>query len=438
MRAHAPAGARKTTSSRGWRRRRGIASGRRICAYAAIGSVLGQETETPPEFLDGDDGGAGIAAACADGGRRRSGLTVRAHPAERRRRHGRSRIASRRSPPRPASARASWRCATTGGRHDHGPLVGQSSEVEDAGRVTSDRCDGLRDVRRRDGRAHAGRRDGGRGDADAVRVSACYRPFPTGQVRCARAAALRRVRHPLGRAHADRHGDRRRHVRHDHAVSHRAHLRRGDSAGRSRSCWSRFGLALARRRRSAMSLFKLVQGIAAVRIQARMEAAIQSAMWDRVLSLPAAFFRAFRRRSRRSRRRRRRHPVADLWRVGMSAMLGAISGLFFVVQMITYTASSRWVGVGLTMVFVCGERVRELSAVAVSAARRRLQGPHRRTRAQLDHRRLQGADQRRGAARLPRVGRSSSRSSGGSRSGPGTIQAGATVFSTTFPISRRW
>jgi NHLM bacteriocin system ABC transporter ATP-binding protein len=98
--------------------------------------------------------------------------------------------------------------------------------------------------------------------------------------------------------------------------------------------------------------FKLVQGVASIRLQARMEASIQTAVWDRLLQLPASFFRI--------------HSAGDLAdraagvdaiqtliaSVGMSAVLGAVSGLFFVGQMLTYHATLAWVGIGLTLLFV--------------------------------------------------------------------------------------
>jgi ATP-binding cassette subfamily C protein len=98
--------------------------------------------------------------------------------------------------------------------------------------------------------------------------------------------------------------------------------------------------------------FRLVQGIASIRLQARMEASIQTAVWDRLLQLPASFFR--------------RHSAGDLAdraagvdvmqtliaSVGISAVLGAASGLFFVVQMLTYHATLAWIGIALTLIFV--------------------------------------------------------------------------------------
>ena len=74
--------ARKTTSSRGSRRRRGHRERAQDLAYAAIGSVLGQETETPPEFLAATTAEP-VLRACQMAGRA-LGLTVRAHPERRR------------------------------------------------------------------------------------------------------------------------------------------------------------------------------------------------------------------------------------------------------------------------------------------------------------------------------------------------------------------
>jgi ATP-binding cassette subfamily C protein len=43
----------------------------------------------------------------------------------------------------------------------------------------------------------------------------------------------------------------------------------------------------------AAGLFQIVRGLALLRIQGKMEASLQAALWDRVLALPASFFRRF-------------------------------------------------------------------------------------------------------------------------------------------------
>jgi NHLM bacteriocin system ABC transporter ATP-binding protein len=112
-----------------------------------------------------------------------------------------------------------------------------------------------------------------------------------------------------------------------------------------------FGLALAASA-IATALFKLVQGIASVRAQARMEYAIQSGLWDRLLTLPPNFFRRYSAGDLADR-------VAGVDAIqtlvsgaGIGAVLGSISGLFFVVQMFAYNLRLGLLAVVLTAIYV--------------------------------------------------------------------------------------
>jgi NHLM bacteriocin system ABC transporter ATP-binding protein len=112
-----------------------------------------------------------------------------------------------------------------------------------------------------------------------------------------------------------------------------------------------FGVALVASA-IATSLFKLTQDIATVRIQARMSSTIQASVWDRMLNLPVSFFRKF--------------PAGDLADraagveaiqelvagAGVAAVLGSVSGTFYVFQMFAY---NRWLAAAaivLTIAFV--------------------------------------------------------------------------------------
>ena len=193
-----------------------------------------------------------------------------------------------------------------------------------------------------------------------------------------------------------------------------------------------FGLALAASA-IAVSLFKLVQGVAAVRIQARVEAAIQSAMWDRVLSLPASFFRAY--------------PAGDLAdRVGgvdviqslisgagVSAILGAISGLFFVVQMITYNRELAMLAVVLTFIFVGANVLANVWQLRYQRRETELKG----SIAGLVLNLITGVSKVRTSGAEPHAFRVWAEAFAQQRRlayKAGQVQAGATVFSTTFPI----
>jgi ATP-binding cassette subfamily C protein len=112
-----------------------------------------------------------------------------------------------------------------------------------------------------------------------------------------------------------------------------------------------FGLALLVAALST-SLFKLVQGVATVRIQGKMEYSIQSALWDRLLDLPATFFRKYSAGDLADR-------VAGIDAIqtlvagaGIAAILGSFSGLFYVFQMFTYNLMLALLAIGLTLLFV--------------------------------------------------------------------------------------
>jgi len=112
-----------------------------------------------------------------------------------------------------------------------------------------------------------------------------------------------------------------------------------------------FGLALLLSA-AATSIFKFAQGVATVRIQSRMESPIQAGLWYRLLNLPTNFFRQY--------------PAGDLADraagvdqiqqlvagAGISAVLGSVSGLFYVVQMFGYSLRLAILAVILTLVYV--------------------------------------------------------------------------------------
>jgi NHLM bacteriocin system ABC transporter ATP-binding protein len=102
----------------------------------------------------------------------------------------------------------------------------------------------------------------------------------------------------------------------------------------------------------ASGAFKLTQGIATIRVQRKMAAPIQSAVWDRILNLPVNFFRKFS-AGDLSDRAEGVSAIQDLVSgAGIAAILGSISGLFYVVQMFSYHSSLAVLAVLLTVLFV--------------------------------------------------------------------------------------
>ena len=102
----------------------------------------------------------------------------------------------------------------------------------------------------------------------------------------------------------------------------------------------------------ASAAFKFVQGIATVRVQGKMEYSIQGALWDRLLNLPANFFRQFSAGDLSDRVGGVDRIQSLLSGAGIAAILGSFSGLFYVVQMFTYNTRLAILAIVLTLVFV--------------------------------------------------------------------------------------
>lgn len=112
-----------------------------------------------------------------------------------------------------------------------------------------------------------------------------------------------------------------------------------------------FGLALFLAA-LAGSLFKLTQGVATVRIQARMESALQTAVWDRLLNLPANFFRTYAAGDLADRANGVDQIQQLVSGAGVAAILGSLSGLFFVGQMFAYNLRLALLAVALSLGYV--------------------------------------------------------------------------------------
>ncbi|MDQ2870196.1 MAG: ABC transporter transmembrane domain-containing protein, partial [Acidobacteriota bacterium] len=98
--------------------------------------------------------------------------------------------------------------------------------------------------------------------------------------------------------------------------------------------------------------FKLTQSIAVLRVQGKMDYSVQAAMWDRLLDLPSTFFRKYSSGDLADRAQgidAIRHLLAG---AGVSAILGAMSSIFYVGLMLTYSLPLALLGIGLTIVFV--------------------------------------------------------------------------------------
>jgi NHLM bacteriocin system ABC transporter ATP-binding protein len=100
------------------------------------------------------------------------------------------------------------------------------------------------------------------------------------------------------------------------------------------------------------SLFKITQGIATVRMQTHMGSSIQTAVWDRILNLPTTFFRKYQ-AGDLADRANGVEAIQQLFAgAGVAAILGSVSGLFYVVQMFAYDLRLALLALVLTVIFV--------------------------------------------------------------------------------------
>jgi len=102
----------------------------------------------------------------------------------------------------------------------------------------------------------------------------------------------------------------------------------------------------------ATSLFKLTQGIATVRMQARMSSTIQAAVWDRILNLPVNFFRKYSAGDLADRAAGIDAIQELIAGAGVAAILGSVSGLFYVGQMFGYDLRLAMIAILLTITYV--------------------------------------------------------------------------------------
>ena len=95
----------------------------------------------------------------------------------------------------------------------------------------------------------------------------------------------------------------------------------------------------------AGTAFRLTQAIAAVRLESRLDATLQAALWDRLIDLPSGFFRRYEAGDLAERAFGIDGIRALLSRAGLSGLLGALSSLAYAVVMLLYDV--RLAGVAL-------------------------------------------------------------------------------------------
>src|SRR4030095_11479525 len=102
----------------------------------------------------------------------------------------------------------------------------------------------------------------------------------------------------------------------------------------------------------ATGLFKFVQGVTTIRIQSRMQGSVQAAVWDRLLNPPVNFYRKYAARALPDRASGIDQIQELIAGAGVAAILGSLSGLFYVVQMLTYNTTLALVAMALTFTYV--------------------------------------------------------------------------------------
>jgi NHLM bacteriocin system ABC transporter ATP-binding protein len=110
-----------------------------------------------------------------------------------------------------------------------------------------------------------------------------------------------------------------------------------------------FGLLLVA---VSSSLFSVVQNVAMMRVQGLMDYATQSAVWDRLLELPATFFRKFSAGDLADRAMAINKIRRIIAGAGIAAILGTFASFFNAVQMLGYNAKLALVAIALTGVYV--------------------------------------------------------------------------------------
>jgi ATP-binding cassette subfamily C protein len=102
----------------------------------------------------------------------------------------------------------------------------------------------------------------------------------------------------------------------------------------------------------ATAMFHITQGVAILRAQGKMEYSIQAALWDRLLNLPANFFRKYSAGDLADRAAGIDAIQNLISGAGISAVLGSLSGVFYVFLMFIYDVRLALLAIVLTVTYV--------------------------------------------------------------------------------------
>lgn len=100
------------------------------------------------------------------------------------------------------------------------------------------------------------------------------------------------------------------------------------------------------------SAFKIAQSVAVLRIQGKMDYTIEAALWDRLMNLPATFFREYASGDLADRAGGVTRIRELLSGAGISAILGTMTSVFYLAMLFKYNIKMALLAVGLTVVFL--------------------------------------------------------------------------------------
>lgn len=95
------------------------------------------------------------------------------------------------------------------------------------------------------------------------------------------------------------------------------------------------------------AMFELTRGFAQLRLEGKMDAGLQSAVWDRLLTLPASFFRQYSAGDLAMRANGITEIRRTLAGTTLSSMLSALFSVLSLGLMFAYSATLAWIGLGL-------------------------------------------------------------------------------------------
>lgn len=102
----------------------------------------------------------------------------------------------------------------------------------------------------------------------------------------------------------------------------------------------------------ATAAFKVTQNVATLRVQSRMDYSAQAAVWDRLLNLPATFFRQYSAGDLNDRAAAIGNIRSIIAGSGVAAILGLFASLFNAIQMCLYNVYIALVAMGLSVLYV--------------------------------------------------------------------------------------